>query len=254
MAQITVEQVDVAKILPFRELYRQEMNCQIRHDSLHQRGFNDSFLLQADGHIAGYGTITSGKDRHKVFTRGIVNEFYLLPAYRALAVPAFQQFINTSEAVRVEAQTNSTLMLLLLYDFAERISTEAILFHDVFTSNLTVPDATFQRAPVPTEDGDWVVAVSGEIVASGGFLTHYNPPYADIYMSVVESRRRCGYGSFLVQELKRICYARGYRPAARCSPANIASRRTLERAGLLPCARVLTGRLRTASRGSRGSA
>jgi GNAT superfamily N-acetyltransferase len=249
--QITIEQVDVARILLFRELYRQEMNCQIRHDSLHERGFNDSFLIQADGQVAGYGTLTSGKDYHRIFKRGIVNEFYLLPAYRALAMPTFQQFIETSEAIRMEAQTNSTLMLLLLYDFAERITTEAILFHDVITTNLTLPDATFHRATEPTKDGDWVVEVAGEVVASGGYLTHYNPPYADIYMSVTECHRGRGYGSYIVQELKRACYASGYRPAARCSPTNIASRRTLERAGLLPCARVLTGRLRNANRVSR---
>ena len=29
---------------------------------------------------------------------------------------------------------------------------------------------------------------------SGGFLTHCNPPYGDIYMSVDEPVRRQGYG------------------------------------------------------------
>ena len=79
------------------------------------------------------------------------------------------------------------------------------------------------------------------VVATGGFLTHYNPPYADIYMEVDEAHRRRGYGSYLIQELKRVCYETGRIPAARCDVSNAGSRSTLEKAGLLPCARLLTG-------------
>ena len=62
-------------------------------------------------------------------------------------------------------------------------------------------------------------------------------------MGVSESRRRLGFGSYLVQELKRVCYEAGRRPAARCNPDNFASRRTLQKAGLLPCGRLLTGEI-----------
>jgi GNAT superfamily N-acetyltransferase len=60
-------------------------------------------------------------------------------------------------------------------------------------------------------------------------------------MEVSEPYRRRGYGSYLVQELKRICYEIGKVPAARCNVANVASRKTMEKAGLLPCARILQG-------------
>ena len=72
---------------------------------------------------------------------------------------------------------------------------------------------------------------AGVIVAAGGLLYHYNPPYGDIYMEVAASHRRCGYGSYLVQELKRTAYELGKIPAARCNVANEASRRTLQKAG-----------------------
>jgi RimJ/RimL family protein N-acetyltransferase len=71
-------------------------------------------------------------------------------------------------------------------------------------------------------------------------LFHYNPPYGDIYMEVDAPFRRHGVGTFLVQELKRLCYEEGRIPAARCSPANLASRRTLQRAGFAPCGHILT--------------
>ena len=55
-------------------------------------------------------------------------------------------------------------------------------------------------------------------------------------MEVDERFWRRGYGSFLVQELKRTCYEMGRIPAARCNVTNTASRATLQKAGFLPCA------------------
>jgi GNAT superfamily N-acetyltransferase len=139
-------------------------------------------------------------------------------------------------------------MLLMLYDCGRDIRTESILFEDALPSALPCPGGRFRRGEpgergpgAEDEDPRWVIEAGGAVVATGGFLTHYNPPYADIYMTVGEAERRRGFGSYLVQELKRVCYEAGRRPAARCNPANIGSRRTLEKAGLLPCARVLVG-------------
>jgi GNAT superfamily N-acetyltransferase len=86
-----------------------------------------------------------------------------------------------------------------------------------------------------------LIEVDGQVAATGGLLFHYNPPYGDIHMEVAEPFRRRGYGSYLVQELKRRCYEMGKVPAARCPVSNVASRATLQKAGLLPSARILTG-------------
>ena len=56
--------------------------------------------------------------------------------------------------------------------------------------------------------------------------------------------RRRGFGTFLVQELKRVCREHGHIPAARCNPGNVASRRTLQRAGFVPCGHILSGDVR----------
>ena len=86
-----------------------------------------------------------------------------------------------------------------------------------------------------------MVECEGVAVATGGALFHYNPPYGDIYMEVDEAHRHRGFGSYLVQELKRVCYEMGKIPAARCGVDNVASQRTLQKAGLLPCGRMLLG-------------
>jgi RimJ/RimL family protein N-acetyltransferase len=60
-------------------------------------------------------------------------------------------------------------------------------------------------------------------------------------MKVAERFRERGIGSFLVQELKRTARGQGLVPAARCRTENIASRRTLQKAGFVPCGHLLVG-------------
>lgn len=52
-------------------------------------------------------------------------------------------------------------------------------------------------------DVDYVIEMDGEVVASGGFLLHYDKPFADLYMPVRKEWRRLGIGSFLLQEGKK---------------------------------------------------
>ena len=64
-------------ILPLRTRFRQEMNCQIVHDSLHsRRGWTSSYGLQLDGTTVGFGTIAiAGPWQNKP----TIFEFYVLP-------------------------------------------------------------------------------------------------------------------------------------------------------------------------------
>lgn len=237
--------VEANEVVSLRDLYRQEMNCQIVHDSFLRRGFSDPYLIQVEGRTAGYGLVAN---RHDPDT---VDEFYLFPAYRASALPMFRQLVEVSRATKIRAQTNDRLMLLMLYDCAANITSDTILFADAFTTQLTCPTGVFRKLTVADKarlfehkvepEGDWIIESEGAAVASGGALFHYNPPYGDIFMEVAEAHRRRGFGSYLVQELKRICYEIGKRPAARCNAANVASRKTMEKAGLLPCGRILVG-------------
>lgn len=243
--KIEVSSVEADAITPLRELYRKEMNCQIISDSFLARGFSDSYLIRVAGHIAGYGLVAN---KHYPNT---VHEFYTIPSYRADALPLFRQLLEVSQASRIRVQSNSRLMLLMLYDCATEIETDAILFEDGFTSHLTCPHGSLHKITEADRErleaqkldaGDqWMIESDGVPVATGGILCHYNPPYGDIYMAVAEPARRKGYGSYLVQELKRIAYEIGKIPAARCNAANTASRKTLQKAGLLPCGRLLEG-------------
>jgi hypothetical protein len=243
--KIEVSRVEVDAVLPLRELHRQGMNCQIMHDSFPRRGFSDPYLIHVEGRNAGYGLVAN---QHWPET---VHEFYIIPAYRAAALPMFRQLLEVSQATQILAQTNDRLLLLMLYDCAANITSDTILFEDGFTTNLTCPTGTLHKVTETDKerlveqkldpDSDWMIESEGIPVATGGVAFHYNPPYGDLYMGVQEAYRRRGYGSYLVQELKRIAYELGKLPAARCNISNAASRKTLQKAGMLPCCRLLVG-------------
>lgn len=246
--KIDVRRAEYSEVETMRELFRNEAQCQIIHDSGLVRGRADAYLIFLDEQIAGYGGVWNKYNPNRL------TEFYTLPPVRRFALPLYRELIRVSHATHLEAQTNLPLMLTLLYDCAQNITEEAILFEDAATTQLTGGEGQFRRVtPEETETifphhsepvGEWGMEWKGKIVATGGFLCHYNPPYGDVFMEVEEAARRHGLGSYLVQELKRVCYESGKKPAARCSPENHASRRTLEKAGFLPCGRLLVGEMR----------
>lgn len=245
--QLDAQLTSLEQILPWRDLYRHEMNCQIIHDSLHERdGWTQSYSLTIEGAAAGYGAIAIGgpwKDKPTAF------EFYVLPQFRNRTFDLFEAFLNRSEAVSIETQSNDPLLTPLLHVFGHELKVESILFADGMATNLpgngmTVRRSTPDDSPAISQndlddDGKWVVVLEGNVVATGGILFHYNRPYGDIFMKVAEFHRRRGIGSYLVQELKRIAYETGNIPAARCNKDNIASRKTLQRAGFVPCGNIL---------------
>ncbi len=246
---IDVVATDLDAVLDWRERYRQEMNCQIVHDSWHARGFTDQYSLGLDGVMVGYGAVAGDPGEPK----DTVKEFYLEPPHRGAGPELLRALIAASGAQWIEAQTNDFLLSVLLFDCAVEISSRTVLFADGFATQLEVPGAEVRRLSAAeraavfrhtTEPvGDWGVVVGGQVVATGGYFLHYNPPFADLYMEVAPDARRQGYGSLLVQEVKRECTAARRVPAARCHSENEASRRTLQRAGLVPCGRIVRGRV-----------
>ncbi len=234
-------------ILPLRTRQREEMNCQIVHDSIHRReGWTVSHLLDCNGVAVGFGSVAIGgpwKDKPTIF------EFYVWPEYRSRAFVLFETFLAASGARFFEVQNNDVLLTVMLHTYGRDIASEKIVFADKFTTAHPAPGATL-RATTQEEEiraalerrqggGEWTLEMDRKVVAKGGILFHYNRPYSDIYMEVLEPFRRRGLGSYLVQELKRVCYELGAIPCARCSPTNIGSRRTLQSAGFVPFAHIL---------------
>jgi GNAT superfamily N-acetyltransferase len=242
----------VEAIHPLRASYCGEMNCQVVKDSIHQRpGWARMYALGLGEATVGFATVAiAGPWKGKP----TIIEFYVLPEHRGHAFRLFEAFLQASGARLMEIQSSDLLLAAMLHTYARDVVSESIVFRDGVTTALPSNGAVLQQVTPDDETraaiadrqggGEWHLLVSGEIVAKGGILFHYNVPYGDIYMEVAEPFRRRGHGAYLVQELKRIAYELGSIPAARCNPANEPSRMTLQKAGFVPYAHILDGTIR----------
>jgi len=233
-------------ILPLRNLFLQENNFQIRYNAQHERRWTDSYIITHNEEKIGYGSI-SGKE--KITDRDSIFEFYIIPTFRNLAPLAFLELLYTSKAPFIICQSNDLLLLSLLFQFAQDINADTVLLEEDFTSSMHIDKVIFRKRrdediifehraePVGTYMLEW----NNEVMATGGFLLHYNMPFADLYMEVREDCRRKGFGSFLIQEIKKQCYLAGRVPAARTGLDNIASRATLIKAGFKVAGFMLLG-------------
>jgi GNAT superfamily N-acetyltransferase len=243
----TVLKVELEEIQALRALFLQETNFQVRYNASHERGWTDSYLLIIDDLRVGYGSIKG----QKIEDRDTVFEYFVIPPFMKRASELFQQLLAASGAQYIECQSNDLLLSSMLYEFSRTVSADVLLFEDHAVTDHALLGALFR--PRRSDDqvfehrtepaGDYVVEWNGEVVATGGFLLHYNKPFADLYMEVREDYRRRGFGSLLLQEVKKQCYLAGRVPAARCNIHNVASRATLISAGQRVCGFMLMGKV-----------
>jgi GNAT superfamily N-acetyltransferase len=249
--QISVRVCELDEIKPLRERYREEMNCQIIHDSIHVRpGWTIEYALDLGGAAVGYGSVAVAGPWTKSHA---LYEFYVKQDSRRQVFQLFEALLAACGAATIETQTNDPFLTVMLHTLAQSVRAEAILFEDRFETQFMpegcgfrttgADDVEHMRMLELDETAGWVVTLNGSIAGAGGVLYHYNRPYGDIYMRIAEPFRRRGLGAYLVQELKAACRAGGSVPAARCSITNMASRRTLQKAGFVPCGNLIAGDL-----------
>jgi GNAT superfamily N-acetyltransferase len=230
-------------------LFLQENNFQVRYDACHIRGWADEYIFRVDDAEIGYGSV---KGKEDLKDRDAIFEFYVVPAFRNRTAGIFAGLIQISGAIYIECQSNDLLLSGMMFEFAKNIFSDVILFkagtvthhhfNDVIFRKKKDTDRLFEHQHEP--EGDYVIEKNGEIVGSGGFLVHYNKPFADLYMEVQPGHRQNGYGSFLIQEIKKACYLAGRVPAARCGISNPASKATLMKAGMEVAGYMLTGEIK----------
>lgn len=212
-------------------------------DKSHLYGWADTYLITVDGSVAGYGSVW-GKDERK--DRNSIFEFYLRKEYRSHSTAIFAGLISSSGATYIESQSNDKFLAPMFFEFAHEIFAESILFEESFTTAFTIPGAELVAKGVndpKNTDQQFELKFQDEVVAGGGLMLNYNFPYADIYYGVEEKHRLKGFGTLIVQELKKEAYKLGRVPAARCGINNTNSKRTMMKAGLSVCGWRLVGKI-----------
>jgi hypothetical protein len=130
-------------ILIFRERFREEMNCQIVHDSIHRRtGWRLTYELELDAVSVGFGSVAIGgpwEDKPTLF------EFYVLPQHRSCSFDLFEALLSVSGPRFMEIQSNDPLLALMLHAYARDIASEKIVFHDKVSTVLSANGATLRR-------------------------------------------------------------------------------------------------------------
>src|SRR5437016_2660650 len=101
---IQVRQAEFQDIQAMRDIYRQEMSCQIIHDSIHARpGWTREYLFVAAGANIGYGSVAvSGPWKEKP----TVYEYFVMPQYRSRLFDLFIELLTSSGATMIETQSN----------------------------------------------------------------------------------------------------------------------------------------------------
>jgi len=247
--EISITKTGEEEIKSFRILFLEEFNNQFIYDKCHYYNWCDNYLFLIDKKAVGYGCIWGLNERNE---RNAVFEFYLLPTHQKWAPLFFEQLIAVPGVTKIECQSNDRLLSELVYRYGQNINAEAILFEEYFQTSLSVPGIIFRKRidsdfKINEGDGPYILENNGVLVAHGGLMLNYNLPYADIYMHVLEAHRQKGYGSLLVQELKKLAYETERVPAARCNIKNNISKATIEKAGMRVCGFILVGDVKKGS-------
>ncbi|MEP6948650.1 MAG: GNAT family N-acetyltransferase [Ginsengibacter sp.] len=238
--------VELEEIMAFRILFLHANGFQFIHNKCHDYGWADTYLFTINGKKAGYGAVWGKSIRE---ARDAIFEFYVIKPLSHFSNFIFQEFYPASGATFIECQSNDPLLSSMLYEYSQNINAEAILFEDNLQTNFDISGVIFTRKPAERSNiddvGGYVLEQNGEVAATGGFMLNYNKPYADIYYDVKENFRQKGFGSLIIQHLKKEIYLMGRVPAARCNTGNHRSKSNLLKAGFKVCGFILTGDIKT---------
>lgn len=247
--KIEIRKSSISEIESLRNQFLSENQIQIRYDACHVRGWADEYAIVVDGMPIGYASVKGMKE---LSDRDTVFEFFILPEFRNKVSLIFEQVLDKTKTTYLECQTNEFLMTSMLFEFGVNIHSDVMLFQDGHKTSLEKTGLHFRKKKPsddlswknPGEAGQYVLLKEQMVVADGGFLTHYNKPFADLYMEVNPDERGKGMASYILQEIKKECYKAGRVPAARCNISNPGSRGALLKAGMQVCGYMLLGEVR----------
>jgi GNAT superfamily N-acetyltransferase len=213
------------------------------------------FAIRHDEELVGYACIDS-EDR--------LLQFYLDDAQMPHAQSLFRRLIDGRIMHAAYVSTRNPSVLSLCMDAQQGVACQAYLFVDQAMVDCPVrnlEEPRFRQAepadlsPLLAMSNDFFAPTGGNLergklylleaetttLAVGMIETDDCHPSdtASLGMFVHPDYRWHGLGAHMIMRLKQRCYALGYTPIAGCWYGNLASKRTLERAGMVTKDRIL---------------
>lgn len=216
------------------------------------------YRLVRDGQALGYCCLSR---------KGTLLQFHLSQPHLSLAQAIFRQLLSQGLFQQALVSTRDHLGISVCMEFQQTVTVDDYLFADgpqppAVASRWQGADfrvACEQDIPLIravcgdfhdflhytlegtiADQGIFLLQDGGTLLGTGAIGSRgFQPPYVDIGMCVGESHRRQGVGTEIISRLRRYCHQQGWIPLASCRADNLASKRTLERAGLISRDRVL---------------
>jgi RimJ/RimL family protein N-acetyltransferase len=193
----------------------------------------------------------------------LLTQFFIQPSHVKYAQTLFSQVIEEHHLKSHFVPTCDELFLGLALDQDYTIAKQAYFFQDShleIEENESLKDDRF--APATLDDIQLIQQVCGvfidqheQRIMNGELFTYYRGSellglgvmekskmfqgQASIGMFTNEAYRKQGIGRNMIIQLKKWCYNHGIRPVCGCWYYNVASKRTLESAGMMTRTRLL---------------
>lgn len=201
-----------------------------------------------------------------VSSKGTLLQFYVVDAHVQHVQTVFGQLLNEGYFQQAFAMTRDRLATSVCLEFQKSVVGKCYLFEDSSASPLdwpAPPGSIFRlatRDDIPlirsvtgdfhdvldytlesavADRGIFVLLLDEELLATGVIARQKaQPAYADIGMFVNTRYRQQKLGTRMIALLRDYCHQQGITPLASCQFENTASKRTLERAGLVSRDRI----------------
>jgi predicted acetyltransferase len=217
---------------------------------------SDCYEIMYDNKIVGHFSV----DAQKTLVQFSVSKDYFIHAQEV-----FKYVITSNLVEKAAVSTKEPEFMALCLDYQKSLSVDSYLFIDNEKVKFELDnfkDVSFrlaQNSDIDTikykcypafegyyedlieNDQLFVLYDGNNLLGIGEFRiskTH-GRKYGDIGMHVVEGYFRKGIGTYIIIQLKELCYSRSLIPMASCDAQNIASKKTLEKSGFITNHRII---------------
>jgi len=217
---------------------------------------SEAYSMHINHNTAGYYLLENNKD---------ITEFFLLPEHIPNTSEIFEMVLEDHTIKTIFCKSFDTLLLSLCLDKRFEHSIDGYLFRHTIAVSDTAEFPAIKVRPGRMEDIETILAVNDGFFVSleeittiirnnNLFYFHNNETFngCGIFQKVIPGReaydigmfvspvyRRKGIGTHIIRYLKEYCLSNGWRPICGCDFRNIASRKTLEKAGYITCDRLI---------------